>query len=90
MTSALGMGKECSSAILLNQTKPAYTPNKLVNVTGTCGSGTVAYQTLISQEILTAKGNTGELCITAPGKNLDRFCKVEVTSTGDTIGTWIP
>ena len=90
MTSALGMGKECSSAILLEQTKPAYETNKLVTVTGTCGSGTVAYQTREDQKILTASNNIGELCIADPGANGDSYCKVEVSPTGDTTGTWIP
>lgn len=89
MTSVLGMGKECSSAILLDETVPAYATNKLVTVTGTCGStGDVTYKTKVDQEILTDSDNLGKLCVADPGADGDKFCTVTVTPAGDQTGVW--
>lgn len=90
MTSVLGMGKECSSAILLEQALPQYATNKLVNVTSVCGNGTtdVSYKTRIDQKISTAANNLGKLCVQDPAVNGDKFCQVTVSAKGDQTGLW--
>ena len=94
MTSVLGMGKECSSAILLDQDIPVYKTNSLVEVDSqkTCGTHTVTYATKIDQKIIAEAagkpGNEGKLCIADPGVAGDRICTVSVTKTGDQKGVW--
>ena len=88
MTSVLGMGKECSSAILLEQALPEYATNKLVLVASTCKNATtdVTYKTKIDQAITTA--NAGKLCVQAPAADGDKYCEVSVSAKGDQTGTW--
>jgi len=94
MTSVLGMGKECSSAILLNQVKPIYKNNSLVIVdeTKVCGTNTVTFKTKLDQKIVAATddtpGNVGKLCVTDAAVVTDKFCTVSVTNTGDQTGLW--
>ena len=93
MTSALGMAKECSSAILLEQTVPAYITNKLVTVSGTaCGAGVAKFKTKIDQKIVAAAngnpGNVGKLCVAAPAAAGNQYCEVSVTASGDQTGAW--
>jgi type IV pilus assembly protein PilA len=81
-SSTLAMAKECSTALLIKQTPPAYVTTELVTVTGANCVGSFANKEPQGAAL-------GELCINDPatsGKN--DTCTVTVTSAGDQSGIW--
>lgn len=87
LSSTLGMAQECSNALLVGASVPAYVTNSLVTVGGSpCGGNGATYATLIPQGAA-----VGDLCINdqvAAANTKNNICTVTVKPNGEKTGVW--